>query len=55
VQLVTYFFRYGLDIDFKNVVASESVTDVTKRRKMRKQVKKLFQERYAIGCRFVLT
>jgi len=41
--------RYGLDIDFKNVIAPESVTDVPKRRKMRKQVKKLFQERYQQG------
>lgn len=38
--------RYGLDIDFKNVVSSETVYgDAAKRKETKKKVKKLLRER----------
>lgn len=42
--------RYGLDIDFKNVVSSETVYgDAAKRKETKKKVKKLLRERYLQG------
>jgi large subunit ribosomal protein L27e len=41
--------RYGLDIDFKNVVTAEGIQDKTQRRKVKSAVRKLFQERYLQG------
>jgi len=43
--------RYGLDVELKNVVTSETVynDNVSARGKVRKQVKKVFEERYKSG------
>jgi len=56
VKIVNYTHmmptRYGLDIDLKNVVTSETVyssEQTAKRPEVRKQVKKLFEERYKTG------
>jgi len=56
VKLVNYNHmmptRYGLDIDLKNVVTQDHVyagEGEAKRGKVKKQVKKLFEERYLTG------
>ncbi|KAI3635092.1 hypothetical protein MIR68_006658 [Amoeboaphelidium protococcarum] len=41
--------RYALDADLKNLVSEETLTDKTKRVEARKEVRKVFEEKYNAG------
>jgi large subunit ribosomal protein L27e len=41
--------RYNLDLDVKNVVTVDTMQDQSQKRTAKKQIKKVFQERYNAG------
>ena len=41
--------RYGLDIDFKNIITAETVNDAAKKKESKKKVKRALKERYLQG------
>jgi len=41
--------RYLMDLDLKGIVVKQAVTDAGRRRKVRKQVRKLFEDRHKAG------
>lgn len=41
--------RYGLDIDFKNIVTPQVLSEQTKKESAKRKVKRLFEERYLSG------